>query len=220
MPTASAEVVHQVEILKTDIGWSWTEVMARLAWSPIRLRNFRDMKQGMDDDEYRYLSDVAAAVKAVPPPTVSDQREFASEMPILPRAPLPADGPESDPSPVRQIRVMTLEDIAHKLAEEYAAVVDEPSISGLEVASARWAISRLAEKFGVVAEVKALIAEGKGAEVPATAPKLSRPAFPAVPVPVPSRAVQPRSLPADDREEYSPPGRQTEAREPFANETF
>jgi hypothetical protein len=217
MPEISSRVVVHVEALKAEIGWSWIEIQSRLGWSPMQVKNFRDQKRGLADDEYRFLQEVAAAVKAVPQPVIGT--------PAAQPAPYVAEpiGPGAHSPDVTQVRVMTMEDIARKLAEEYVSLADEPEIAGPELMAGRWAISRLAKKFGLVDEVKNNINLLNAVPAP-----LEHRAEPYERAPVAPRLSPrpqlPRPLPAADREEYVPPSaRRSEhdtSRVPFGEDGF
>jgi hypothetical protein len=220
MPEISSRVVVHVEALKAEIGWSWIEVQSRLGWSPMQVKNFRDQKRGLADDEYRFLQEVAAAVKAVPQP-VSGAEAFAAGMPMMPREPSAPDQNET----VTQVRVMTMEDIARKLAEEYVSLAEEPEINGAELAAGRYAISRLALRLGLVDEVKSnvrILNDGNAPALSARPQPFERSAPP--PPLSPRGQLLPRPLPAADREEYVPPtARRSEhdtSRVPFGEDGF
>lgn len=222
MPEISSRVVAHVEALKTEIGWSWIEVQSRLGWSPMQVKNFRDQKRPLGNDEYRFLQEVATAVKAVPQP-VNDAQALAGDVPMMPREPSAPDPRTFDDGPqtLTQVRVMTMDDIARKLAEEYVTLADEPEIGGQELVAGRWAISRIARKFGLVDEVKENIRQMNDQPPPVARPLEMR--APPAPPPPSQRAQLPRPLPAADREEYIPPAArhaEPSARVPFGEDGF
>jgi hypothetical protein len=151
MPTIepSQAIVAQVVSYKTVIGWSWLEVSVRLSWGPRDLASFKGLKKPIQAEQLEYLEKVADAVAGI------EMRQ--------PEAPAPVQlGPakhEMVPeATVTRIAVMTLDDIAAKLTQEYFDVASEAGISTEELAGARFAVARIADRCGVSEQVKALIA--------------------------------------------------------------
>lgn len=185
---ASMGVVHEVESLKIDVGWAWPEIGRRFGWSPKMLGDFRVAKRPMSDGQLDYLRKVAAMVKSVPLPG-----GFPIDLPAEEEAPAASPPAPAGASVIhdlgREVRVMLLDDIAAKLAEEYFACVHEPNISSEEISGARFMVARMAERCGVVEELRAKIAEGKQRQQVQQSPQPSWP--PAIPQQAPAMA-QPR----------------------------
>jgi hypothetical protein len=181
MPAISEEIIRQVEGYKDVIGWSWPTIGERVGLGVIQVANFRKMKLAMTDAQVSYLKAVAEAVAAVPLPekgtmpapaliwegnTYSDTQErYRYQNPTDERYTHASLQPEAFPQIQTgpQVRVMLLDDIAAKLADEYHDIAKTADINADELAGARFAIGKMAERFGVEDQVKALIKERKPA---------------------------------------------------------
>lgn len=138
----SQERVDQIHTLKEECNWSWATVAERFGWTSHNLNQVRQLKIGIADEHIAYLEHVRDAINAIPIPG--------------PEVMIPQ--PTSLPQPVTQdIRVMLLDDIAARLAEEYAEVARQADASQEEISGARWMIGRIAERCGVAEEVRNLI---------------------------------------------------------------
>jgi hypothetical protein len=154
MPTIepSQAIVAQVVSYKTVIGWSWLEVSVRLSWGPRDLASFKSLKKPIQAEQLEYLEKVADAVAGIEmrQPEAASQ-PLAADRTVTVTRDLPDSG-------VTRIAVMTLDDIAAKLTQEYFDVASEAGISTEELAGARFAVARIADRCGVSEQVKALIA--------------------------------------------------------------
>ena len=127
--------LDEANTAREAIGWSWMAAQAKLGWSVYHLNQIKTLKRQISDAQITYLKAVAEAVTAIPVPE-----------------PEPAMSPEN-------LRVMLLDDIAAKLADEYLAAKASRELSGEEVAGALWAIGQLADRMNVTEEVRTLIHE-------------------------------------------------------------
>jgi hypothetical protein len=162
MPTIepSQAIVAQVVSYKTVIGWSWLEVSVRLSWGPRDLASFKGLKKPIQAEQLEYLEKVADAVAGIEmrqpeapvPPAMNPQPE------AIPGGARAMTAAEMGQDRVTRIAVMTLDDIAAKLTQEYFDVASEAGISTEELAGARFAVARIADRCGVAEQVKALIA--------------------------------------------------------------
>lgn len=159
--------LKEVERYKAAIGWGWTEIANRLRWGPPGLQKFRMLRGPIEDKWLDYLRAVADAVQSVPlpgdeaaadiPPPILAGSLFEDEpmedkmraAGLMPSAPVNAGASE--------VKVMLLSDITEKLAAEYQDIAREPDIIADEVAGARAMIGRLAQRFGVVTELRTLL---------------------------------------------------------------
>jgi len=157
MPAISQDVVDEAERLKVIIGWSWIEITSRFKWTPQQVKAFRTLKVPISDGQLDYLRTVAEAVESVPLP----ERDIRPATPPVASTHVP--GAAHVQPETTQVRVMMLDDIAAKLNEQYWACAEQPDISAAELTGARWVIGALAEKFGVTAELRALIQQARPA---------------------------------------------------------
>ena len=157
------ETAAEVDRCKDVIGWSWVMVQERLGWSVMDTKRRRELKQEIPLADIQYLRAVAEAVAGVPLPEKA--RAGGYEAPSL-RAIPDWTRPEPDrfdaptlPQPT-QVRAMLLDDIAAKLAVEYHEIAEMADINADELAGARFAIGKMAERLGVAAQVRGLIKVG------------------------------------------------------------
>lgn len=171
----------EVERLKDQIGWSWNEVAKRTGWGPVGLQRFRTMKIAIDDRWLWYLGQVAAAVSAIPMPSDQVEKQVDVAIPDDVAAKMRAAGLTPAPAPQStEVRVMMLDDIAAKLANEYVETRNNGEMTGEERTGAFHVITRLAEQFGVIQEVRRLIGAPSGGltpRVPAPAAPWEPPVF-------------------------------------------
>jgi|HubBroStandDraft_4_1064222.scaffolds.fasta_scaffold475608_2 hypothetical protein len=155
--------IDEATAARDIIGWSWMTVQARLGWSVYQLNQFKALRRPIADVHLAYLKEVAAAVAAIPVP-------------------------EPEPQMPENVRVMLLDDIAAKLADEYLAARANQELTAEQRAGAQWAIGQIADRMSVADEVRALIQEKKTTfnDVPVAAIPTDafggRPAFDRVPV--------------------------------------
>jgi hypothetical protein len=163
MPTIepSQAIVAQVVSYKTVIGWSWLEVSVRLSWGPRDLASFKSLKKPIQAEQLEYLEKVADAVAGIE----MRQPESASQPAAADRTVTVAR--DLADSGVTRIAVMTLDDIAAKLTQEYFDVASVEGITPDEISGARFVVARIAERCGVAEQVKALIAGRRPAAVKA-----------------------------------------------------
>ena len=133
--TSPQSRLDEANTAREAIGWSWMATQAKLGWSVYHLNQIKTLKRQISDAQLSYLKAVAEAVTAIPVPE-----------------PEPTMSPEN-------LRVMLLDDIAAKLADEYLAAKANRDLSGEEVAGALWAIGQLADRMNVADEVRSLIHE-------------------------------------------------------------
>jgi hypothetical protein len=165
MDHISVERVKEVETLKNVIGWSWMEVSKRVGWGPPHLQKFRALKGSIDERWLQYLRIVAEAVASVPVP--NDDADEAAQ--LIEEA---AAGEAGDDvagkllasgfhppagNGTEEVRVMLMDDIAKKIAEQYLVVHRDADMNPDERSGARWAIGKLAEAMGVAEDVRRLL---------------------------------------------------------------
>ena len=147
--------LEEVERCKAIIGWGWMELSSRLGWSNAALSKFRTLKDGIPEEWLAYLRAVAEAVEGVPVPTVGASVPRDDTEQRMRQAGL---GPASDLGGMTEVKVMTLQTIAEKLVAEYRALQADPELSGAERSGALAAVGRVAQRLGVLEEVKAVMA--------------------------------------------------------------
>lgn len=166
MDPISPERLNEVEGLKTTIGWGWTEVSNRFGWGPPGLTKFRGLKAPIEERYLQYLRDVAHAVSSVPFPDAlnSVEEPLPGDTVIVPASAFDEVGPKlraagfhpQADEPGTEVRVMLLDDIAAKIAAEYREIASHRMDEG-EERGAKWMLSHLAERLGVMPAVKQLL---------------------------------------------------------------
>lgn len=197
MDEISQARVAEVEQLKDAIGWSWTEITKRMSWGVAYLTQFRQVKRPIEERWLQYLREVAHAVQSIPLPSDAAEPESLEPAvdPFVEEFRKARFHPQAE-AEITEVRVMLLDDIAQKLADEYMALRRNSEMSAENREGAQWMIGRLAEQMGVTAEVRRLVVTGPMAAGPATPTPATRmpevqPAPPARPwqPPQPSREI-------------------------------
>ena len=168
MTEISQARLTEVEQLKAAIGWGWNEISNRIGWGPPGLTKFRGLRAPIEDRWLDYLRAVAEAVQGIPLPAEEAAPNFDADNALIGAggmhyegdsevdAKLRAAGLRPADTDTKEVRVMLLDDIAAKLAEEYRSIAADAG-SSEELRTARATISRVAERLGVVDQLRALL---------------------------------------------------------------
>lgn len=179
MGQTNLERVAEIERLKDIIGWSWQQVAKRLGWAPVNLTQFKMGKTSMDERWYRYIEAVAEAVASIPVPSETEPAPIrgidslaataeAGASPLEHKMRAAGFHPSAETEGT-EVRVMLLDDVARKIADQYMVAKESTEMNQDERTGALWAIGMLAKTLGVAEEVTRLV-RGTAAPAPAARP--------------------------------------------------